>query len=139
MAETNSSMAVRSAPRTLSTAMLSGGFSLTGAGTVMLGVLLPTLSQQWGLRDDQAGLLLFLQFFASGLGAIVTGLTPHPFAGDRLRTACGSACCSGDLWIEGRLCRIFLLRPGPWNGDDGDQPVVFRSMGRRSCGEAGMA
>ncbi len=74
MAETNSSMAVRSAPRTLSTAMLSGGFSLTGAGTVMLGVLLPTLSQQWGLRDDQAGLLLFLQFFASGLGAIVTGL-----------------------------------------------------------------
>ena len=40
----------------------------------MLGVLLPTLSQQWSLRDDQAGLLLFLQFFASGLGAIVTGL-----------------------------------------------------------------
>ena len=40
----------------------------------MLGVLLPTLSQQQGLRDDQAGLLLFLQFFASGLGAIVTGL-----------------------------------------------------------------
>jgi MFS family permease len=40
----------------------------------MLGVLLPTVSQRWGLRDDQAGLLLFLQFFASGLGAIVTGL-----------------------------------------------------------------
>lgn len=40
----------------------------------MLGVLLPILLQRWGLRDDQAGLLLFLQFFASGLGAIVTGL-----------------------------------------------------------------
>jgi MFS transporter, FHS family, glucose/mannose:H+ symporter len=40
----------------------------------MLGVLLPVLSQQWGLRDDQAGLLLFLQFFGSGLGAIFTGL-----------------------------------------------------------------
>lgn len=40
----------------------------------MLGVLLPTLSLRWGLRDDQAGLLLFLQFVASGLGAIVTGL-----------------------------------------------------------------
>jgi FHS family glucose/mannose:H+ symporter-like MFS transporter len=40
----------------------------------MLGVLLPTFSLRWGLRDDQAGLLLFLQFFASGLGAIVTGL-----------------------------------------------------------------
>jgi fucose permease len=47
---------------------------LTGAGTVMLGVLLPTLSLQWGLRDDQAGLLLFLQFVGSGLGAIVTGM-----------------------------------------------------------------
>jgi MFS transporter, FHS family, glucose/mannose:H+ symporter len=40
----------------------------------MLGVLLPILSQRWGLRDNQAGLLLFLQFFASGLGAIITGL-----------------------------------------------------------------
>jgi MFS transporter, FHS family, glucose/mannose:H+ symporter len=40
----------------------------------MLGVLLPALSLRWGLRDDQAGLLLFLQFFASGLGAIFTGL-----------------------------------------------------------------
>jgi len=54
--------------------VLSAGISLTGAGTVMLGVLLPALSQQWGLRDDQVGLLLFLQFFASGLGAVVTGL-----------------------------------------------------------------
>jgi MFS transporter, FHS family, glucose/mannose:H+ symporter len=54
--------------------MLSAGFSLTGAGTVMLGVLLPTFSVKWGLRDDQAGLLLFLQFFGSGLGAVVTGL-----------------------------------------------------------------
>jgi FHS family glucose/mannose:H+ symporter-like MFS transporter len=74
MAETTSSVRVRPAPQALSTAMLSAGFSLTGAGTVMLGVLLPTFSLKWGLRDDQAGLLLFLQFFASGLGAVVTGL-----------------------------------------------------------------
>jgi len=47
---------------------------LAGAGTVMLGVLLPTLSLRWGLRDDQAGLLLFLQFVGSGMGAIVTGM-----------------------------------------------------------------
>jgi len=60
--------------RTFSTIALSAGFALAGAGTVMLGVLLPTLSLRWGLRDDQAGLLLFLQFVASGLGAIVTGL-----------------------------------------------------------------
>ena len=74
MDDTNSSAIAPSARRTLSTAILSMGCSFTGAGTVMLGVLLPTLSQRWGLRDDQAGLLLFLQFAASGLGAIVTGL-----------------------------------------------------------------
>jgi MFS transporter, FHS family, glucose/mannose:H+ symporter len=60
--------------RALSTIILSAGFSLTGAGTVMLGVLLPTLSHRWALRDDQAGLFLFLQFCGSGLGAIATGL-----------------------------------------------------------------
>ena len=69
-------LAAVSAPtrRRFSIIALSSGFALTGAGTVMLGVLLPTLSLRWGLRDDQAGLLLFLQFVASGLGAIVTGL-----------------------------------------------------------------
>jgi hypothetical protein len=60
--------------KALSTIVLSAGSSLTGAGTVMLGVLLPTLSQQQGLRDDRAGLLHSLHFFASGPGAIVTGL-----------------------------------------------------------------
>ncbi|MFZ1941836.1 MAG: MFS transporter [Terracidiphilus sp.] len=74
MVDANSSVTVQPAPRALSTVMLSAGFSLTGAGTVMLGVLLPTFSLRWGLRDDQAGLLLFLQFFASGLGAVFTGL-----------------------------------------------------------------
>ena len=74
MIDKSASERVQPAPRALSTSMLSAGFSLTGAGTVMLGVLLPTFSLEWGLRDDQAGLLLFLQFFASGLGAAVTGL-----------------------------------------------------------------
>jgi fucose permease len=58
--------------RTGSIGVLSAGFSLTGAGTVMLGVLLPALSQRWALRDDTAGLLLFLQFFGSALGAVFT-------------------------------------------------------------------
>ncbi|HZP07233.1 MAG TPA: MFS transporter [Terracidiphilus sp.] len=62
------------ARRLSSILILSTGFSLTGTGTVMLGVLLPTLSQQWSLRDDTAGLLLFLQFFGSALGAVLTTL-----------------------------------------------------------------
>jgi MFS family permease len=77
----------------LSTSVLSAGFSLTGAGTVMLGVLLPTLSQSWGMRDDQAGLLLFLQFFGSGLGAVATGL-------NRIRSlACGYGLMAATLCV----------------------------------------
>lgn len=57
----------------LSNWILGIGFSLTGAGTIMLGVLLPVLSRNWGLGDDRAGLLFFLQFLGSTCGAIVTG------------------------------------------------------------------
>jgi FHS family glucose/mannose:H+ symporter-like MFS transporter len=56
----------------LSGIILGVGFALTGAGTVMLGVLLPTLSRKWGMLDSTAGFLLFLQFLGSSLGAIFT-------------------------------------------------------------------
>jgi MFS transporter, FHS family, glucose/mannose:H+ symporter len=59
--------------RTVSSLVLGMGFGLTGAGTVMLGVLLPALSQKWGLRDDTAGLLFFLQFLGSSSGALLAG------------------------------------------------------------------
>jgi fucose permease len=59
---------------TLPDLILGAGFGLTGAGTVMLGVLLPALSQQWGMRDDAAGFLLFLQFLGSSLGALTVGV-----------------------------------------------------------------
>jgi fucose permease len=62
------------ARRAASSFVLSAGFSLTGAATVMLGVLLPVLSQRWTLSDETAGLLLFLQFLGSALGAVCTGL-----------------------------------------------------------------
>ena len=55
-----------------STVFLGAGFGLTGAGTVMLGVLLPILSLKWGMRDYAAGFLLFLQFIGASLGAIFT-------------------------------------------------------------------
>jgi MFS transporter, FHS family, glucose/mannose:H+ symporter len=59
--------------QTVSSIVLGVGFGLTGAGTVMLGVLLPLLSQAWGLRDDTAGFLFFLQFLGSSAGALLTG------------------------------------------------------------------
>ncbi len=58
---------------TLSDLLLGAGFGLTGTGTVMLGVLLPALSQKWAMRDDTAGFLLFLQFLGSSLGALLVG------------------------------------------------------------------
>lgn len=65
---------VNSARRwTASNTVLSVGFGLTGSGTVMLGVLLPSLAQKWGMRDDVAGLLLLAQFVGSSMGAILTG------------------------------------------------------------------
>ena len=73
---TNQSRSVADAlpgQRLVSSLVLGVGFGLTGAGTVMLGVLLPTLSHRWGLRDDAAGFLFFLQFFGSSLGALLTG------------------------------------------------------------------
>jgi FHS family glucose/mannose:H+ symporter-like MFS transporter len=59
--------------RTVSSLVLTAGFGLTGAGTVMLGVLLPTLTQEWGMRDNTAGFLLFLQFLGSSAGALLVG------------------------------------------------------------------
>lgn len=39
----------------------------------MLGVMLPVLSNEWGLHDDAAGFLFFSQFLGSSLGAVITG------------------------------------------------------------------
>jgi len=64
---------------TASDLVFGGGFFLTGVGTIMLGVLLPVFSKAWGLRDDTAGLLFFLQFLGSSLGAVLS-------SADRIRS-----------------------------------------------------
>ncbi len=50
--------------------MLHLGFALTGVGTVLLGSILPRLSQQWHLRDKDTGLLLLIQFAGSASGSL---------------------------------------------------------------------
>lgn len=52
------------------------GFVLTGAGTVLLGCILPTLIASWHLDDSQAGGLFAAQFVGSALGA---GLVTHDY------------------------------------------------------------
>lgn len=56
-----------------SAAMMHFAFVLTGLGTAMLGPLLPLLTRQWHLLDEQSGLLLLAQFCGSFLG----GATMH--------------------------------------------------------------
>jgi MFS transporter, FHS family, glucose/mannose:H+ symporter len=51
--------------------LLHLGFALTGAGTVLLGSILPHLAQEWRLRDKDAGLLLLVQFAASASAALL--------------------------------------------------------------------
>lgn len=50
---------------------LCAGLLLAGMGTVLLGPILPTLSNEWHLPDYQKGLLIFAKF----LGAFVGGST----------------------------------------------------------------
>jgi fucose permease len=73
-ANLTTAMETSSPRRAFSTAVLSVGFALTGTGTLLLGLLLPLFAEKWGLRDDGAGLLLFLQFSGSSMGAILSGL-----------------------------------------------------------------
>lgn len=73
MTQSSSERGIGERHNAASALVLTLGFSLTGAGTLTLGVLLPVLSRKWGLADNNAGLLLFLQFLGSTLGAVLTG------------------------------------------------------------------
>lgn len=53
-----------------SATLMHFAFVLTGLGTAMLGPLLPLLTRQWALRDEQSGLLLMAQFCGSFLGGV---------------------------------------------------------------------
>jgi FHS family glucose/mannose:H+ symporter-like MFS transporter len=51
--------------------LLHIGFALTGVGTVLLGAILPQISAQWHLQDQDAARLLLVQFAASASGALL--------------------------------------------------------------------
>jgi fucose permease len=89
--------------RAVSNLVLGSGFCLTGAGTVMLGVILPALSNQWKLTDEVAGALFLLQFLGSSLGAVITGAN-HLRS---LRIAYGLLACSACLLAFSGVLLIF--------------------------------
>jgi FHS family glucose/mannose:H+ symporter-like MFS transporter len=49
---------------------LAIGFLLAGLGTVLLGPILPALSHDWGLTDQQGGVLFAAKFVGSFLGGV---------------------------------------------------------------------
>ncbi len=55
----------------LSTAILYLGFAATGIGLALPGSVLPALVTRWSLADWEAGLLFFLGWFGSSIGALM--------------------------------------------------------------------
>ncbi len=53
-----------------SLALMHAVFVLAGFGTLLLGPILPILSQRWQLTDSQSGLLLLAQFCGATLGGL---------------------------------------------------------------------
>jgi MFS transporter, FHS family, glucose/mannose:H+ symporter len=64
-------MTSQSPPRVLSQAIIYLGFAATGVGMALPGSVLPALLAQWSLADRQAGLLFFLGWLGSSLGALM--------------------------------------------------------------------
>src|SRR5436309_415003 len=58
---------------TSGTALIHVDFLLTGIVMTFLGPMLPILSSRWSLSDEQAGYLIFAQFFSSMAGMFGSG------------------------------------------------------------------
>jgi FHS family glucose/mannose:H+ symporter-like MFS transporter len=67
-------MKIEGAPQKRMVFWLSVGFALTGAGTTLLGCILPNLITAWRMNDARAGVLFAAQFAGSACGAILVGL-----------------------------------------------------------------
>ncbi len=70
--------------------LMHAGFLLAGLGTFLLGPILPILSRQWHLSDQQSGLLLLAQFTGATLGgATVSQRLPRAFTSGLASAATG--------------------------------------------------
>jgi len=63
-------MTTPATPRFLSLTIIYLGFAATGVGMALPGAVLPIMLAQWSLADRQAGLLFFLGWLGSSLGAL---------------------------------------------------------------------
>src|SRR5450631_725589 len=79
-------------------------FLLTGIVMTFLGPMLPVLSARWSLTDEQAGYLLFAQFFSSMFGMLASSTLVHRI-GYRLTFIIGLMMMASGM---------SLLVSGPW-------------------------
>jgi FHS family glucose/mannose:H+ symporter-like MFS transporter len=79
-------------------------FLLTGIVMTFLGPMLPVLSARWSLTDEQAGYLLFAQFFSSMFGMLASASLVHRI-GYRLTFIIGLLMMASGM---------SLLVSGPW-------------------------
>ncbi len=79
-------------------------FLVTGIVMTFLGPMLPALSSRWSLTDEQAGYLLFAQFFSSMFGMLSSGVLVQ-------RTGYRLTLIIGLLMMASGMA---LLVSGPW-------------------------
>jgi fucose permease len=93
-------------------ALVYAGFSATGVSLALPGALMPWLLAHWALQDSQAGLLLFLFFLGSSMGAVLSrGSLPWSIARGGLCTATGAALLPV-VSRDGAFAAIFLYGLG---------------------------
>jgi len=55
-------------------ALIHVDFLITGIVMTFIGPMLPILAGRWSLTDAQSGSLIFVQFFSSMFGMLVSGV-----------------------------------------------------------------
>jgi len=93
---------VTKVPRNLVQGLLYVGFAATGVGMALPGAVLPALLKEWRLGDAQAGLLFFLAWLGSSVGALLA-------EGNRRRSVAG-----GSLAVAVALVAMGWGGPSYW-------------------------
>jgi fucose permease len=99
---------------TSGTALVYLDFLLTGIVMTFLGPMLPALSSRWSLTDEQAGYMLFAQFFSSMFGMLSSGWSVQrngyrlTFIIGLLLMASGMALLISGPWLLGMIAICIL-------------------------------
>src|SRR5438270_2350079 len=85
-------------------ALIHADFLITGIVMTFIGPMLPILAARWSLTDAQSGSLIFVQFFSSMFGMLISGISV-------LRQGYRFTLIVGALLMA---CGVALLASGSW-------------------------